>query len=202
MTSTFATIISLLLVLVTKPKEENFCSCWQLDKPEDEFKRSELVMVGLIIQSEPYRAAGNLRSNKRGIKHNRGRYLPDSSDYIKHTVLVQRVFKSPPSLADTIYIIAKPVENCGPPIESFEIATALQSPNMLRYLFYVDSFKEYSTTTTTKRKKLSNAIEKKKHKNIFLAEPCRRNKLATEKALADINQISSSIETPEQKQTP
>lgn len=182
--------------------EQNFCSCWPIAKPEQEFKQSELVIVGLIIQSKPYRAAGNLKSNKHGIKLDGRRYLPDSSDYIRHTVLVQRVFKSQPDLPDTIYIIARPVENCGPLIESFTIATALQSPNMLRYLFYVDAFQEYKTTTKIKGKKSINAIEKIKHQNIYLAEPCRRNKLALGKALEEIEQILPLVDTSTQKKTP
>ncbi|MFN7688831.1 MAG: hypothetical protein ACK5OP_13970 [Sphingobacteriales bacterium] len=199
---TFATTISLLFALLTTPKQENFCSCWPLEKPEQEFKRSELVMVGQIIQSERYRAAGNLTSNRQGIKLKNGRYIPDSSEYIKHTVLVVQKFKSPPGLADTIYIIAKPAENCGPYIESHSLAVALQFPNLLRYLFYVDPFQEYMITTTLKGKKSSNAIEKIKHKNIFLAEPCRRNQLATDKVLAEINQVLSSTDAQNQKQTP
>jgi hypothetical protein len=103
---------------VNSPDQNNFCLCFPLETPEQEFKRSELVIEGLIIQSEVFWAAGNLTSNKRGIKINHRRYLPDSSKYIKHTVLVQRRFKSPPGLSDTIYTIAKPIENCGPPIHS------------------------------------------------------------------------------------
>jgi hypothetical protein len=202
MTSTFATIISLLLALLTKPTEENFCLCFPLETPEQEFKRSELVIEGLIIQSEPFKAAGNLTSNKRGIKINHRRYLPDSSEYIKHTVLVQRRFKSPSGLSDTIYIIAKPIENCGPPIHSYTLAEALQFPNMLRYLFYVDAFQEYKTTRKTKGKKSSIAIETIKHQNIFLAERCRRNKLVLDNTLEEIEQILHLVDTSAQKQTP
>ena len=202
MTSTFVTIISLLLALLTKPKEENFCNCWPLDKPEQEFKRSELVMVGLIIQSEPFKAAGYLTSDKRGIKINHRRYLPDTSEYIKHTVLVQQKLKSSSSLPDTIYIIAKPIENCGPPIHSFDLATALVQPNMLRYLFYVDAFQEYKAATKMKGNKIIKTIDKQTHQNVFVAERCRHNQFATEKALAEIEQILPLVDTSGQKQIP
>lgn len=202
MTSTFATIISLLLSLLTKPTEENFCNCWNWVEPEQEFKRSELVIVGLIIQSEPFKAAGNLTSNKRGIKINHRRYLPDSSEYIKHTVLVQQKYKSPSSLPDTIYIIAEPIENCGPVIYSFNLASALAQPNFLKYLFYVDAFQEYKVSTRMKGNKIINTIDKQRHRNVFIAERCRHNQLATEKAIAEIEQILPLVDTSVQKKTP
>jgi hypothetical protein len=202
MTPTLTATISLLLALMTKPKEEILCQCWNWVEPVQEFKRSELVMVGLIIRSEPFKAAGNLNSDKRGIKINHRRYLPDTSEYIKHTVLVQQKLKSPSSLPDTIYIIAKPIENCGPIIHSFDLASALGQPNMLRYLFYVDAFQEYKAATKMKGNKIIKTIDKQTHQNVFVAERCRHNQLATEKALAETEQFLPLVDTSGQKQTP
>ena len=94
------------------------CTCMPVPTTEQEYNRSDIVMQGKVIGLDTVYASNTLINDKKGIRLGKHKYSVLTEKFVRVQMLVEKQFKTPTNLPDTVYILT-PAESdaCGFPFD-------------------------------------------------------------------------------------
>ena len=149
--------------------EKPYCKC-ELPSLEEEFKKSELVIVGRLLSLDTIMASNTMYRNRRGIKYGRHRYEISKSTFIRAKLLVQNNFKTSTILPDTIYVLTDDTyTSCG-----FLFPLYIDDPSSdTDFIIYGDRWIDHSIVKSQKGKHIKKSIKVTPLNNTFYTDRCR-----------------------------
>jgi hypothetical protein len=143
---------------------------------EQEYKRSDLVIQGKALWLDTVYTSNTLLYDRKGIKLGKHKYSVSLEKFVRVRMLVEKQFKTPSDLPDTVYILT-PAESdaCSFPFESW-----LRFPNLpapyYQFIIYGDKWMEKKVITTKKGNRDIKQIKETLLPNTFFTSVCRRTR--------------------------
>jgi hypothetical protein len=158
---------------------------------EQEYNRSDIVMQGKVIGLDTVYASNTLINDKKGIRLGKHKYSVLTEKFVRVQMLVERQFKTPTNLPDTVYILT-PAESdaCGFPFDSWLRYSNLPD-SYYHFIIYGDKWIEKKIITVKKDNRNIKQIQETLLCDTFFTSVCKRTRSFNAEEIKRLEAIKS-----------
>lgn len=183
-----ACVVAILVMSADKKPVSVTCLCGEKQPVDTAYKYTDLVVKGRIVGEDTV-FTNEIFHSKKGVKTGNHRYTSRSYRMLRITFVVEKNFKSPFPIPDTIFVLTDPDPSaCGAHFMPY-----LKDENIPRefynYIIYAGKWEDISLITHKVGKKTRGEIKRVLSSNTFVTSSCTRTRMLDPDELEKLNKI-------------